>query len=216
MRFIPSLFILSAALLFAAPALATPPGVVGQRNFQRGLRAEWANKDAARAKEYYTTAAKAFRELMEENRKDGTSTRTSRLVMAGICQFKAGMYADAAATMQVAGAMDAHIWEAWLYGGLAKAMQDDAEGALNMWKRFPQNAFQRKLNPVIGAQVAALEAGETTPRDAAEAVLKAEAEQFRWNYYSPGGRNNLAPPDQCDGRFWWRYFFEPCELNALD
>lgn len=215
MRFISSLFLTFVTLAFATSALAVLPGVVGERNFERALRAEYARKDLKAATEYYTKAAKGFRQLMEQNRQEGDSTRTSQLVMAGICQYKAGMYEDAASTMQVVASMDDRIWEAFLYGGLARAMLGDEKGALGMWRAFPPSTSLRRLGPMIRKQVAALDAGTTTLQDAARTIDTAGKDQFRWNYYNPTtSQRSLAPPEQCDGRFWWRHNQSPCELDT--
>ncbi len=203
-------------LTLVAPALATPPGMVGERNFERALRSEWANKDMKKAEKYYSRAANALATLMEENHKDGVNTRVSRLIMAGISQFKTGRYPEAAATMRTVATQDRSLWEAWLYGGLAYAMTGNSRKALDMWRRFPPDSGQRYLLPAIRAQVAALEAEEKSPRQAAKAVLSAVADQFHWNYFKPKSRRSLAAQDDCSGRFWWRYHYSPCDPRVIE
>lgn len=210
-------YVISRAFVFfvclSSVAFAAPSSLTGERNFERALRAEWANRNQEKASEYYARAAEALEALMNEK---GADTRVSYLVMAGISQFKIGKHAEAARTLKMVAAYDARIWEAWVYGGLAHAMTGDAEGALNMWRRFPVSSSQRELSTVLATQVRELGAENTTLQQAAQAILEAEGRQFRWNYYGPRNRRGISPQEYCSGRFWWRYYHTQCEVRLLD
>lgn len=213
---VPGTLLLASILLVSATAWATPPGMVGERNFERAVIALRGNNDAKTAQGHFQRAAEAFDQLMANNAKDGKQTRLSRLLMAGMSNYYAGHMQKTAKIMGAAAA-DNTAWEAPLYAGLALARMGKPAEAAAMWKRFPTGANQRMIGDALAAQIPVLESADATPQQAADTTDTVEAailRQFSWNEHSVS-QSSLSQQDQCHGRFWWRYAQSRCRDDIL-
>lgn len=195
----------------AAEALAAPISAVGRKNFERARRAEQRGAfDEARAA--YAKAAEALGQYVASIDSHDGDPFSSDLIMLGMSLYKSGRYDQAAQVCDRVAGKDPDVFEAFVYGGLARLRLGRTGEALDLWKRFPLSRRQMFLTDAMHAQSRALERGET---DAASAIREVEAavlHQDAWNLSHAKGVN-LPWPDLCSGAFWWRSADSPCDSS---
>nr|WP_321512922.1 hypothetical protein [uncultured Pseudodesulfovibrio sp.] len=152
----------------------------GEKNFERGRAAE-LRRDFKKAEDYFTIAAQAFDEHFTKKAAAGKDTRTSHLVMAGICYTRIGRFEDGLRILEQC-IETKDIPDAFLHAGYAAAKLGLAEKAVSHWKSFPDWAGQRVIANALKEQVKAIRSSEKPDlQGACEAVAKAVQEQDKVN-----------------------------------
>lgn len=205
------LWLTLAVVLFAfsGQAMAQPLTAVGLRNFMRGRIAEMRDAPAD-AKVYFGRAADAFTGYIAQQDGAGGQVFISDLTMAGMAEYKAGRFAEAAATLARVRKTEPDMHEGWSFGGMAEARLGHREQAVELWEAYPVTAGQMYVAEAVRTQAAEVRAGKASLDQAATAVEAALHKQDVYNTHM--NRNaNLPFTDLCSGQFWWRSADMPCD-----
>ena len=200
---VPLVFFLLAA---PTPASAVPLTQIGIRYFERGHLA-YLRDDMDAAARYFARSADAFLQYRDE----GGSLFESNTLQAGIGLYYSGDYDRCIQVMEPL-ADDPDLWEADIYGALAYARKGDAAKAAGLLAKFPETARQHILSAAVHEAEDGLRSGSMTPADAAALVASQIRRQLIFNIYA-STPDAATAPEQCDGRFWWRYSNQRCMTN---
>lgn len=206
-----TLCVLAAVLLLAAQAWAASSLAVGQKNFERGRRADL--NDQPGAQESFAKAADAFSALFAERNAKGQSSFASELTMSGISLFKAGRLEQGAQTLEQVLDQNPDNYEAAVYAAMARARLGQTDRALALLDRYPVSASQRRFTDNLHDIQSRLKLGRITPQAASAELEAAQKDQDRWNL-SHSLNMDIPFQDKCGGSYWWRYADAPCESTT--
>ena len=207
-----ALCVVAAVLLLAAQAWAVPALSVGQKNFERGRRAD-LNSQPEVAKEYFTKAAEAFTALFAERNAKGQSSFASELTMGGISLFKAGRLEEGASILEQTLDQNPDNYEAAVYAAMARARLGQTDRALALLDRYPVSAGQYQFTGPLRDIQSRLRLGKISSQDAANELEAAQLDQDRWNI-SHSLNLDIPFQDKCGASFWWRYADAPCQTDT--
>ncbi|WP_147818725.1 hypothetical protein [Salidesulfovibrio onnuriiensis] len=167
-----------------------PPSGKGERNFDRGMRAE-LRRDFAEAEQYFSAGADNFAEHLALKDAKGQEPLVRHLVMGGICCTRIGRNREALAWLDRALALRDDVPDAWLNAGYAAAKLGDADRAAGYWSRYPQWSEERIVAEALKQAVRQLKTAEQPDLQAAcEAVAQASFSQMRHNHALPPERRD--------------------------
>lgn len=202
------LCVLAAVLLLASQGQTAPYLAVGQKNFERGRRAELNGQPGAQ--EFFIKAADAFRALFAERNAKGQSRFASELTMSGISLFKASLLEESAQTLEQVLDQNHDNYEAAVYASMARARLGQTDRTLALLERYPMSASQRRFTDNLHDIQGRLKLGRITPQAASAELETAQKDQDRWNLSHSLGMG-IPFQDKCSGSYWWRYADAPCE-----
>lgn len=206
-----ALCVVAAVLLLAAQAWAAPSLAVGQKNFERGRRADL--NDQPGAQESFAKAADAFSALFAERTAGGKAIFGAELTMGGISLFKAGRLEEGATILEQALDQNPDNYEAAVYAAMARARLGQTDRALALLDRYPVGASQRRFTDNLHDIQSRLKLGRITPQAASAELEAAQKDQDRWNI-SHSLNMDIPFQDKCGGSYWWRYADAPCQTDT--
>lgn len=206
-----ALCVLAAALLLATQVWAAPPLAVGQKNFERGRRADLNGQPGAQ--ESFAKAADAFTALFAERTAGGKAIFGAELTMGGISLFKAGRLEEGAAILEQALDQNPDNYEAAVYAAMARARLGQTDRALALLDRYPVSAGQYQFTGPLRDIQSRLKLGRITPQAASAELEAAQKSQDRWNL-AHSLNMDIPFQDKCGGSYWWRYADAPCEATS--
>lgn len=161
----------------------------GERNFDRGMRAE-LRRDFDKAREYFTTGADNFSKHLSMKDSKGQEPLIRHLVMGGICSTRIGRNEQALAWLDRAIALRDDVPDAWLNAGYAAAKLGDTDKTIQYWSNYPEWSEERIVAAAL--KKAILQLRSTTPdlQAACESVAQAVFSQMRHNHALPRDRQD--------------------------
>lgn len=169
-----------------------PPSNKGERNFDRGMRAE-LRRDFAKAKNYFTAGADNFIEHLALKKRKGQEPLVRHLVMGGVCCTRIGRNQEALDMLDQAIALRDDIPDAWLNAGYAAAKLGDANRAIGYWTAYPEWSEERMVSAALKQVVDELKSkGSPDLQTACETVAAAVFSQMRYNHALPPDRRDAV------------------------
>lgn len=203
-------FFLVTLLVVGMLGACVPTLRVADGNFQkaRHLRLAGLNEEAAPE---YAAAATAYSKAFARRSEDGRTPFLSSRLKAGMSMYWTGRFKDAYELFDGLFEAGGRSLETIVYGGLSAAELDRHEEAVRMWSAMDATHGMFILHEGIKAALAGLDEGSMNLRQAADHVRNALWKQDKRNVrISLKPQEQLNPPENCAGRFWWRYSQSPC------